>query len=87
MMVRMSLVSAKRRASRMCLPSINAIILTQAQSQPVKLLRIRLYKQAKDYLYIRETEVECGTKGEIDLDLVARQLQVNGVCKVSNHRM
>lgn len=86
MIVEMNLVSVKRRTSRKRLPSVDATILTKARSPPVKLLRIRLYKQAKDYLYIKETEVECGTKGEINLELVARQLQVNEV-RVSNHRL
>jgi hypothetical protein len=85
-MVEMNLVSVKRRMSRKRRPSVDATILTKARSPPVKLLRIRLYKEAKDYLYIKETEVECGTKGEINLELVARQLQVNEV-RVSNHRL
>jgi hypothetical protein len=86
MVVEMNLVSVKRHTSHKRLPSVDATILTKARSPPVKLLRIRLYKEAKDYLYIKETEVECGTKGEINLELVARQLQVNEV-RVSNHRL
>lgn len=87
MKVRMDLVSVKRCASRMCLPPLDATILTKAQSPPTKVVCIRLYKHAKDYLHVKEATVECGTRGEVDLELVARQLQVSGVCRVSKRSL
>lgn len=46
-------------------------------------VRIRLFKRPKDILHTIETEVQCTTVGEVDLEQVEKQLQI-GRCEVSS---
>ena len=56
-----------------------------AQAPPASVIHICLFKQPRDCLHIVETEVQCGALGEVDLELVEKQLQVTGSCEVSSY--
>jgi hypothetical protein len=55
------------------------------QDLPASVIHICLFKQPRDCLHIVKTEVQCGALGEVDLELVEKQLQITGSCKVSSY--